>query len=93
MVPCTRKIVSSTRFSLRKLAVFVGHSNVANHIVESPEFWDLLHCLDHRYQVPGRAALKTDLLNVMTELKAKYKKPTKCTDIWSSYLGVMCHFF
>lgn len=42
----------------RKLAVFVGSSNIANRIVESLDFWDLLHCLDHRCQVPGRAAVK-----------------------------------
>lgn len=42
----------------RKLAVFVGSSNITNRIVESLDFWDLLHCLDHRCQVPGRAAVK-----------------------------------
>ena len=89
----------------RKLAVFVGSSNVANRIVESLEFRDLLHCLDHRYQVPGRAAVKK-LLQGMIELKAKASsyiqeanKVSICADIWSkkgltsSYLGVTCHFF
>ena len=89
-----------------KLAVFVGSSNVANRIVESLEFRDLLHCLDHRYQVPGRAAVKKELLQGMIELKAKASsyiqeanKVSICADIWSkkgltsSYLGVTCHFF
>ena len=74
----------------RKLAVFVGSSNVANRIVESLEFRDLLHCLDHRYQVPGRAAVKKELLQVMIELKAKVSsyiqeanKVSICADIWS----------
>ena len=90
----------------RKLAVFVGSSNIANRIVESLDFWDLLHCLDHRCQVPGRAAVKKELLQVMIELKAKASsyiqeanKVSICADIWSkkgltsSYLGVTCHFF
>lgn len=90
----------------RKLAVFVGHSKVANQIVESPEFWDLLHCLDHWYQVPGTAAVKKALLKVMTELKAKARsyiqeanKMSMCINIWlkkgltSFYPGFTCHFF
>ena len=74
--------------------------------MESPAFRDLLHCLDHQYQVPGRAAVKKELLKVMIELKAKASsyiqeanKVSICADIWlkkgltSSYLGVTWHFF
>ena len=39
----------------RKLAIFVGSSNVA--IVEHFEFVDLLETLDPWYPVPGRTAL------------------------------------
>ena len=34
----------------RKLAVFVGSSNIANRVVETAEFRDLLHMLDSRYK-------------------------------------------
>ena len=55
----------------RKLAIFVGSSNVANTIVENYEFVDLLEALDPRYPVPGRTALSKELNCVLIELKAK----------------------
>ena len=45
----------------RKLAIFVGSSNVANRIVENLEFVDLLKTMDPRYPVPGRTALSKEL--------------------------------
>ena len=74
----------------RAITVFVGSWNVANRIVESLEFRDLLHCFDQHYQVPGRAPLKRELEKLMIELKAKASsyiqeanKVSVCADIWS----------
>ena len=90
----------------RKLAIFVGSSNVAYRIVENFEFRDLLTTLDPRYPVPGRTALGKQLSCVLIELKAKISahlesanKIRICCDVWSkkgltsSYLGVTGHFF
>ena len=41
----------------RKLAIFIGGSNIANSVVESVEFRDLLLTLDSRYKVPQRTAI------------------------------------
>jgi len=90
----------------RKLAIFVGSSNVANSLVENLEFKDLLHTLDPRYPVPGRASIHKELDKILTELKAKMSVHVQsanaislCCDIWSKnglsscYLGVTAHFF
>ena len=74
----------------RKLAIFVGSSNVAHCIVENFEFRDLLTTLDPRYPVPGRTALGKQLSCVLIELKAKISahlesanKISICCDVWS----------
>ena len=54
-----------------KLAIFVGSNNVANSIVESAEFKELVHTLDSRYKVPGRKALNREMEKVLIEIKAK----------------------
>lgn len=90
----------------RKLAIFIGSSNVANRIVENLEFVDLLKTMDPRYLVPKRTALNRELNCVLIELKAKImaflegaNKISICCDVWtkkgltSSYLGVTGHFF
>ena len=90
----------------RKLAIFVGSNNVANSIVESPEFTDLLRTLDPKYKVPGRKVLAQETEKVLIEIKAKASaflqeaaKVSICADIWSkrgltaSFLGVTAHFF
>lgn len=98
----------SDRYKLiiRKLAIFVGCTNVPNRIVESPEFRDLLITLDRRFVAPGRASISKELDKVMADLKAKIVNALKdsqrvsiCADIWtkkgmsSSYLGITAHFF
>lgn len=45
----------------RKLAIFIGTSNVANSIVENMEFCDLLHAADSRYTVPSRTVIAREL--------------------------------
>ena len=90
----------------KKLAVFVGGSNVANRIVESAEFRDLLNTLDGWYKVPGRAAITKEVGKVLIEIKAKAttflqeaSKVSICADIWSkkgltaSFLGITALLF
>ena len=90
----------------KKLAIFIGSTNVSNSVVENLEFKDLLHTLDSRYQVPSRPAIAKELDKVLIELKAKIgsylqeaNKVSVCADIWtkrgmsSSYLGITCHFY
>ena len=90
----------------KKLAIFIGSSNVPNSVVQNLEFKDLLYTVDSRYTIPGRAAMGRELNKVMIELKAKISsylleanKVSITADIWtkkgmsSSYLGVTGHFF
>ena len=87
----------------KKLAVFVGSTNVPNSIVTSPEFCDILTTADPCYSVPGRTAISKEIL---IDMKAKIgthlheaRKISITADIWSkkgmstSYLGVTAHFF
>lgn len=98
----------SERYTMitRKLAVFVGSSNVANRVVETAEFRDLLHVLDSRYKVPGRAVITREVEKILIEIKARAStflqeasKVSICADIWSkrgltaSFLGITAHFF
>ena len=90
----------------KKLAVFVGATNMPNSIVENPEFRALLKACDPRYPLPGRAAVGKEINLVLAEVKGKIQnslssanKINLCADIWtkkgmsSSYLGVSAHFF
>ena len=90
----------------RRLAVFVGATNVANTIVDTPEFKELLLELDPRYPTPGRAAVSREIDKVLIQLKANVgtyiaqaKKVSICADIWTkkgmtaSFMGVTAHFF
>ena len=45
----------------RKLAIFVAGSNIANSIVESAEFRDLLNTLNGRYKMPQRAVISEEI--------------------------------
>ena len=98
----------SDRYQLisKKLAIFIGSSNVSNSIVDNLEFRDLLFALDGRYTMPGRAAMMKEIDKVVIELKAKISsylqeasKVSICADIWSkkgmtsSYLGITGHFY
>ena len=51
------------------MAIFVGSSNVALSLVENMEFWELIHELDLRYQVPGRFKIGKDLDLIYSKLK------------------------
>ena len=99
---------SSARYCdiCRKLAIFVGTTNVPCSIVQNLEFQYLLSTLDHRFHVPSRAQMTKELQNVLIELKSKIgefleeaNKASICADIWSkkgllsSYLGITAHFF
>ena len=90
----------------KKLAIFVGSTNVPNSIVENLEFKDLLHTMDNRFVVPGRSVVGKELDKVLIELKAKIgsflleaNKMSICVDIrskkgmTSSYLGITAHFY
>ena len=90
----------------RRLAMFVGVTNVANSIVENPEFRELLQELDPRYPPPSRAAVSREIDIVLIELKANIgsyiaqaQKLSICADIWTkkgmaaSFMGVTAHFF
>ena len=98
----------SVRYRLicRKLAIFIGSTNIANSIVENIEFKDLLHAMDARFSMPGRSAISKEIDKVVIELKAKIgaylleaRKISICADIWtkrgmsSSYLGITSHFY
>ena len=90
----------------RRLAMFVGATNVVNSIVENPEFRELLQELDPRYPPPSRAAMSQEIHKVLIELKANIgsyiaqaQKLGICADIWTkkgmtaSFMGVTAHFF
>ena len=51
------------------MAIFVGSSNVVLSLVENMEFWELIHELDLRYQVPGRFKIGKDLDLIYSKLK------------------------
>ena len=90
----------------KKLAIFIGSTNVPNSIVENLEFKDLLFTMDSRFVVPGRSVVGKELDKVLIELKAKIgsylleaNKVSICVDMWSkkgmtsSYLGITAHFY
>ena len=56
---------------IKKLAVFVGSTNVPNSIVTSPEFCDLLTTADPCYSVPGRTAISKEIDKILIDMKAK----------------------
>ncbi len=59
------------RFITRKLALFVGGTNVANSIVDNAIFRSLLEGLDSRYQVPGRTLIGKEIDNLVIDMKTK----------------------
>lgn len=108
MLNSTPYTKDSTKYKqlTKKLAVFVGCSNVATLLVENQEFRELLHELDPRYIVPGRAAIRAELSRVLAQVKTKISQVLKkarkihlCCDIWSkkgmteSFIGITAHFF
>ena len=99
---------NSDRYRLitKKLAIFVGSTNVPISIVENSELRLLMKVLDPRYEVPGRTLMGRCLDTLMVELKASIQqylsaaqRISLCADIWSkkgltsSYLGITAHFF
>ena len=90
---------------MRKLAIFIGTSNVPNSLVENLEFCDL-NTADPRYTPPSRTVISKEVEKILIELKAKIgcylrhvKKVSLAADVWSkkglssSYLGITGHFF
>ena len=70
----------------KKLAIFIGSSNIANSVVENVEFKDLLHT----YAIPSRVYISRELDKVFIELKAKFgsclqsaNKASITANIWS----------
>ena len=99
---------SSDRYKLisKRLAIFVGSTNVPISTVENSELRSLIGVLDPRYEVPGRTLMGKCLDKLMLELKANIQqylstaqRISLCADIWSkkgstsSYLGITAHFF
>ena len=80
------------RVICKKLAIFIGNTNVLNsiHVVENLEFKDLLHTTDSHFVVPARSVIGKEIDKVLIELKAKIgsylleaHKISICVDIWS----------
>ena len=90
----------------RKMAVFIGSTNVPISLVENVEFRSLLEAIDPCYPVPGRTLIGKEIEKVLLDMNtniqtfiSKAQKISLCADIWikkgmsSSYLGVTAHFF
>lgn len=89
----------------KKLAIFLGSTNVAIQLVDNTEFRSLLESLDPRYPVPGRSVMGKELDKLIVELKVNMQQYIStankilCADIWSkkglssSYMGITAHFF
>lgn len=86
--------------------MFIGATNSPISLVENPEFKELVHVLDSRYQVPTRATIEKELNKVLIEMKGNIQSymdqarlVNVCADIWTkrgmtaSFLGVTAHFF
>lgn len=90
----------------RKLALFIGATNVPLSLVDCPEFRDLLKEMDKHYRIPYRKKLGQQIGNVYEDLRKKISKVLTasrklniCCDIWTkqgmtaSFLGVTVHLF
>ena len=90
-----------TKTVTKKLAIFVGATNVPLNLVDRAEFRDLINELDCRYPVPGRSKINKEIDKLAIELRAnvaalfhKSRLINICADIWSkkgmtaSFMGV-----
>ena len=90
----------------KKLAVFVGATNVPLSVVDGSEFRDFLTEMNEQYDIPGRKKVAKEIERVYTELKhtillvlQNAKRINFCCDIWSkqgmtaSFLGITVHCF
>ena len=90
----------------KKLAIFVGASNVALSLVENVEFLELIHELDPRYHVPGRFKIGKELDLIYSKLRRDLteslnsaERISLCADIWSkkgmsaAFLGLTAHCY
>ena len=112
LTECSHKAIpydpqsSKQKCLTRKLALFIGTSNVPLNLVENVEFKELLQELDTRYQVPGRNKVGKELDSLYSQLKKKLleslnsaEKISLCADIWSkkgmtaSFLGLTAHYY
>ena len=88
----------------KKLAIFVGSTNVLLSLIDRPELRDLLAEMDQQYQVPHRKKLGEEIEKVYNGLKQRIqeilgrtRRCTFCSDIWSkkgmsaSFLGITVH--
>ena len=55
----------------RKLAVFIGTTNVAASLVDNTEFREMLLELDRKHEPPGRKKIRREIDDISTELKMK----------------------
>ena len=74
----------------RKLAIFIGTSNVPNSLVSNTEFRDFVEELNPKYDIPGRAAMSKALDLLLMGMKGKisaglkdYGKIALTIDLWS----------
>ena len=93
-------------FLYKKLALFIGCTNLPIRLVENDKLRGLIAVLDPRYEVPSRTLANKHLDALMEELKGSIQQHllaaqriSLCADIWSkkgltsSYLGITAHFF
>ena len=64
----------SYRFLSKKLALFIGCTNLPIHLVENDELRGLIAVLDPRYEVPGTTLANKHLDVLMEELKGSIQQ-------------------
>ena len=74
----------------KKVAVFIGSTNVPLSLVENVEFKEMLYEFDKRYELSGRKKIGTELNAIVVELQQKIfsilekaRKINVCIDIWT----------
>ena len=72
----------------KKLAIFIGATNVPLSLVDCPEFRDLMKEMDKQYDIPGRKKLGKDVESLYIKLKQNVslslgnaKRISLCSDI------------
>ena len=68
--PCDKDSVRYQSIS-RKLAIFIGASNVPNSLVSNTDFRDFVEELNPKYDIPDRAAMSKALDLLLMEMKGK----------------------
>lgn len=85
------------RFLSKKLALFIGCTNLPIRLVENDKLRGLIAALDPRYEVPGRTLANKHLDALMEELKGSIQQHllaaqriSLCADVWSKK-GLLRH--